>query len=107
MLREMKRIATELRAYAEVTTGCSMRTGKPLIGPRQAEQVLKRIKSIIEALPAAVKQAHERIIGERQVANDEKILSLFEPDIQVIVAERRARKSSLATGWFWANRSTG
>ena len=53
--------------------------GKPLIGSPQAEQVLKRIKSIIEALPAAVKQAHERIIGERQVANDEKILSLFEP----------------------------
>jgi hypothetical protein len=43
------------------------------------------MKSIIEALPAAVKQAHERIIGGRQVANDEKILSLFEPHIHVIV----------------------
>jgi len=51
----------------------------------QAEQVLKRLESVIEALPAAVKQAHERIIGERQVANDEKLLSLFEPHIHVIV----------------------
>ena len=51
----------------------------------QAEQVLKRLESILQALPAAVKQAHERIIGERQVANDEKLLSLFEPDIHVIV----------------------
>jgi hypothetical protein len=51
----------------------------------QAEQVGKRLESILEALPAAVKQAHERIIGERQVANDEKLLSLFEPDIHVIV----------------------
>jgi hypothetical protein len=50
-----------------------------------AEQVLKRLESVLEALPAAVKQAHERIIGERQVANDEKLLSLFEPDIHVIV----------------------
>jgi hypothetical protein len=31
-----------------------------------------------------LKQAHERIIGERQVANDEKLLSLFEPNIHVI-----------------------
>src|SRR6476660_7004329 len=51
---------------------------------RLGEQVLKRLESILEAL-AAVKQAHERIIGERQVANDEKLLSLFEPDIHVIV----------------------
>ena len=43
------------------------------------------MKWIIEALPAAVKQARERIIGGRQVANDEKILSLFEPHIHVIV----------------------
>ena len=52
---------------------------------RQAEQVLKRIDSVMEALPAAVRQAHERIIGERPVANDEKVLSLFEPDLHVIV----------------------
>src|SRR6202051_3903398 len=68
-----------------VITRCSMRTGKPLTGPVPAEQVLKRLESMIEALPATVKQAHERIIGERQVANGEKLLSLFEPDIQVIV----------------------
>jgi hypothetical protein len=51
----------------------------------QAEQVLKRIDEVLEALPAAVNQAHERIIGERPVANAEKILSLFEPDLHVIV----------------------
>jgi hypothetical protein len=35
--------------------------------------------------PAAVKQAHERIIGERKVANEDKILSLYEPEVRVIV----------------------
>ena len=33
---------------------------------------------VVEKLPAAIRQAHERIIGERQVQNDEKILSLYE-----------------------------
>src|ERR1700751_3397640 len=54
----------------------------------QAEQVLKRIESVIEALPAAVKQAHERIIGERPGAHDEKLLSRFDPDSHVIVRDK-------------------
>jgi hypothetical protein len=52
---------------------------------RQAEQVLGRIDQVLELLPRAKKQAHERIIGERKVDNAEKILSLYEPDIQVLV----------------------
>ena len=52
---------------------------------RQAEQVLGRIDQVLELLPRAQKQAHERIIGERKVDNAEKILSLYEPDIQVLV----------------------
>ena len=52
---------------------------------RQADQILGRIDQVLELLPRAQKQAHERIIGERKVANAEKILSLYEPDIQVLV----------------------
>ncbi len=51
----------------------------------QAEQVLGRMDRVLELLPKAQKQAHERIIGGRQVDNAEKILSLYEPDIQVVV----------------------
>jgi hypothetical protein len=47
----------------------------------QAEQVLGRIDRVLELLPKAQKQAHERIIGGRLVANREKILSLYEPDV--------------------------
>jgi hypothetical protein len=52
---------------------------------RQAEQVLGRMDQVLELLPRAQQQAHERIIGERKVDNAEKILSLYEPDIQVLV----------------------
>ena len=51
----------------------------------QAEQVLERIDRVLELLPKAQKQAHERIIGGRLVANREKILSLYEPDVRVVV----------------------
>jgi hypothetical protein len=52
---------------------------------KQAEQVLRRIDGILTQLPQAQKQAHERIIGERQVKTSEKILSLYDGDIHVIV----------------------
>lgn len=51
----------------------------------QAEQVLRRMDGVLNQLPAALKQAHERIIGERQVANSDKILSLYDKDLHVIV----------------------
>ena len=51
----------------------------------QAEQVLRRIDGVLALLPQAQKQAHERIIGERQVANADKLLSLYETDTRVRV----------------------
>jgi hypothetical protein len=51
----------------------------------QAEQILQRIDAVLTQLPAALKQAHERIIGERPVKSADKILSFYEPDAHVIV----------------------
>ncbi len=50
---------------------------------RQAEVILRRMDNILNQLPVAVKQAHERIIGERLVPNGDKILSLYESHTQV------------------------
>jgi hypothetical protein len=54
----------------------------------QAEQVLQRLDNVLNQLPAALHQAHERIIGERLVQNEDKILSLYEPDVQVVVRHK-------------------
>jgi hypothetical protein len=51
----------------------------------QTDQVLERMETVLIQMPMARRQAHERIIGERKVPNDEKILSLYEPDIHVVV----------------------
>jgi len=52
---------------------------------KQAMRVINRIDGVVTLLPEAVKQAHERIIGERLVANKEKILSLYERETRVLV----------------------
>ena len=51
----------------------------------QVEQILRRLDGVLELLPRAQKQAHERIIGARPVPNAEKILSLYDPEVRVIV----------------------
>jgi hypothetical protein len=51
----------------------------------EAQQIIGRIDNVLAKLPEAIRQAHERIIGERQVPNAKKILSLYDPDLHVIV----------------------
>ncbi len=51
----------------------------------QAEQILRRLDGVLDLLPQAQKQAHERLIGQRPVANADKILSLYDPEVRVIV----------------------
>ncbi len=60
--------------------------------------VLDRIQLILDQLPQAVHQAHERIIGERRVANADKILSLYDPDIHVIVRGKADAETEFGNG---------
>ena len=85
-LRKMKRLVKTVQAHARSHRELLDRDWKSTDWTRkQAEQVLKRIDGVLELLPQAQKQAHERIIGERKVSNAEKILSLYEREARVIV----------------------
>jgi len=54
----------------------------------QAEQVLGRLDNILKQLPDAREQAWQRIIDEEPVANEDKILSLYESAIRVVVRHK-------------------
>ncbi|MGB6219668.1 hypothetical protein [Haloferula sp.] len=86
VLREMKaltkRIGRHARNHLDILTTRSHETD---LTPGQIDQLGKRIESILIQLPAAIKQAHERIIGGRKLPNTKKILSFYDPDVQVIV----------------------
>ena len=86
VLRAMKKLVGVVRAHA--------RRHRELLDQRwaqtpwtraQADQILRRLDRVLELLPRAQKQAHERIIGGRAVANADKILSLYDPEVRVIV----------------------
>jgi hypothetical protein len=84
ILRLMKKLVrcVEKHAmrYRELLDKCWTETD---LTRKQAEMILRRLDNILDQLPAAVEQAHERIIGERQVSNEKKILSFYESHTQV------------------------
>jgi IS5 family transposase len=86
VLREMKKLSKIIAAHAERHREVlEKRWQETELKEGEARQILERIAMVVEQLPAAIRQAHERIIGERQVKNEEKILSLYEGQASVYV----------------------
>ena len=86
VLRQMKRLVGVVRGHARRHRELLDRQWEGTQWTRaQAEQVLRRLDGVLELLPRAQKQAHERIIGARPVPNADKLLSLYEPEVRVIV----------------------
>lgn len=54
----------------------------------QYKQVLARMDQVLDQLPKAREQARQRILEGKLAANEEKILSLYEPDVNVIVRKK-------------------
>jgi len=54
----------------------------------EADYILRRMDNVLQQLPVARRQARQRIIQEQPVPSKDKILSLYEPDAQVIVRHK-------------------
>jgi hypothetical protein len=86
VLRQMKKLVGVVRAHARRHRELLDQQWEQTEWTRaQTDQILHRLDGVLELLPRAQKQAHERIIGGRPVANAEKILSLYDPEVRVIV----------------------
>jgi hypothetical protein len=108
VLRKMKEIVGVVRKHAQRHRDLLDEQWKQTDWTRpQADRVLRRIDGVLEQLPAAVKQAHERIIGERQVENADKILSLYEADVQVIVRGKAGADVEFGNSLLMAEQAQG
>ena len=73
----------------------------------QAEQVLGRMDQVLEQLPAARQQARRRILQGQLVPNEEKILSLYEADVHVIVRKKAGAEVEFGNTLFLAENPQG
>ncbi len=93
VLREMKRLLKTVGQHAR-------RHREPLAAkwPQTdctepwAAQVIARVERMLAQLPLVIKQAHERIIGARRVADADKTVSVYEPETLVIVRGKAGRE---------------
>jgi hypothetical protein len=77
------------------------------LSERQAEQISKRKLNVLDQVDAIIHQAHERIIGERQVRNKGKILSLYEKHAQVYKRGKAGADVEFGTQLFIAETQDG
>ena len=86
VLREMKKLSKIIAGHAARHRELlEQRWQETDLKEGEARQIMERIDMILKQLPQAIRQAHERIIGERKLKNDEKILSLYEGHAAVYV----------------------
>jgi len=109
ILREMKkmvrRIGEHARKHRELLQEHWQEETE--LGEGQARQIIGRIDRVLEQLPEAQRQAHERIIGGRQVKSSEKILSLYEKEINVIVRGKLGKEVEFGNGLLLAEQRDG
>jgi len=86
VLREMKVLEKCIADHAQVhLEALRTRWQETDLSEGRVRVIIARMEGVLEQLPVAMKQAHERIIGERRVPNEDKILSLYDDSINVIV----------------------
>ena len=89
LLREMKNLLKVVREHARRHHDLLVQKGSAtLLSDGQVQQLLDQITSVIHQIPQVVKNAHERIIGGRPVANEDKIHSLYDEHVNVIVRRK-------------------
>jgi hypothetical protein len=67
----------------------------------------QKFTAILDQVDTIIHQAHERIIGERRVNNGDKILSLYEPDMHVIVRGKAGAEVEFGNTLFLAEQANG
>ena len=88
-LRQMDRLVGTVRAHAQRYRDLLDQHWSQTEWTRpQVEPVLGRMDQVLAQLPQARRQARQRILAGQLVANEEKILSLYEPDVHVIVRKK-------------------
>lgn len=85
VLREMKKLSKRIAKHANNHLKLLVtRADETDLKEGQVRQISDRIQSILDQLPAAIEQAHERMIGGRKLPNEKKILSFYDRNVQVI-----------------------
>ena len=104
MKKMMKKIALHGHRHQELLESRWQETD---LSEKEAKQIIARIENILTQLPEAIRQGHERIIGERLVKDKDKILSLYDENISVNVRGKAGARIEFGNTLFLAEQIDG
>ena len=104
MKRMMKKIALHGLRHQKLLES---RWQESDLSEKEAKQIIARIENILTQLPEAIRQGHERIIGERLVKDKDKILSLYDENISVNVRGKAGARVEFGNKLFLAEQIDG
>lgn len=108
ILRRMKKLMNVIQAHARnYQKQLDTRWAETDLSEAEARNIIDRIDNVLNQLPQAIKQAHERIIGERRVANKDKVLSFYEHDTRVIVRGKAGAEVEFGNTFYLAEQADG
>lgn len=108
VLRAMKALLQSIAAHARRHRDLlEQHRGDTEYSEAQAHQILARIDWMLAQMPAVIRQAHERIIAGRPVPADQKILSVYELDTQLIVRGKAGKDVEFGNTFFLAESPQG
>jgi hypothetical protein len=114
--RERKRVLREMKKIAEVVRKHGRRYCDLLgenweietdLDELSAQEIVDRMENVLEKLPAAVKQAHDRIIGGRKTENKDKILSLYDGSVCVVTRGKESSEVEFGNVLYLAEQADG
>jgi len=73
----------------------------------QAQQVLDRMLNVMKQVPSIIEVAHARIISEKKVDNEDKILSLYEKNVHVIKRGKMSGDVEFGNTFYLAEQNDG
>ena len=103
-----KGIFRELKKFTRVVAAHASRHSKKLEGSwegtdwsvAQKDLVRNRIKHMLGLLDSIVYQANERIIGERLIASKDKVLSIYDLELEVLVRGKAGKEVEYGNKFF-------
>jgi hypothetical protein len=93
VFREMKKLAKKIAAHARKHIE-KLYNNRDYVDLSEESifEIAREMNAILIQLPIAIEQGHKRIISESPVDNKEKILSLYEPDVNIIIRNKAGKK---------------
>jgi hypothetical protein len=109
VLREMKKIAEVVRKHGRRYCDLLRDNWKTEtdLDELSAQEIIDRMENVLEKLPAAVKQAHDRIIGGRKTENKDKMLSLYDESVCVVTRGKESSEVEFGNVLYLAEQTDG